>query len=150
MVATKCFASYANSSVSIALIPRVVYYSRVGLELGKLVAQQRAMAPPYGLPRRPSRRDAYAYMAYRNAATIQSYTQPLINGLRNPMSLFARTAESSAAQPVNILNRVRGLSQTQWISAGVVAAEVIGFFTVGEMLGRFKLVGYRSSAPAHH
>ncbi|KAJ4292750.1 ATP synthase subunit G atp20 [Kalmusia sp. IMI 367209] len=116
-----------------ALIPRVVYYSRVGLELGKLVVHQRGMAPP-------------------NTATIQTYLQPVTKALRNPASLFAqgaRTAESSAAQPVNILNRVRGLSQQQWLSAGIVAAEVIGFFSVGEMLGRFKVVGYRA-APAHH
>lgn len=33
-----------------ALIPQVVYYSRVGLELGKLVAHQRGMAPPYVFP----------------------------------------------------------------------------------------------------
>ncbi|KAL1612831.1 ATP synthase subunit G atp20 [Paraconiothyrium brasiliense] len=116
-----------------ALIPRVIYYSRVGLELGKLVAHQRGMAPP-------------------NMATIQQYLQPVTNALKNPTSLLnagARTAESSSAQPVNVLNRVRGFSQQQWISAGIVAAEVVGFFSVGEMIGRFKLVGYRAKE-AHH
>jgi F-type H+-transporting ATPase subunit g len=33
---------------------------------------------------------------------------------------------------------------------GIVTAEVIGFFSVGEMLGRFKIVGYRSEAPHAH
>lgn len=76
----------------------------------------------------------------------------MTKALRNPATLFAqagRVAESSSAQPQNVLQRVRGLSQTQWLSAGIIAAEVIGFFSVGEMIGRFKLVGYRA-APAHH
>ncbi|KAF2677770.1 putative mitochondrial F1F0-ATP synthase g subunit [Lentithecium fluviatile CBS 122367] len=113
-----------------ALIPRVTYYSRVGLELGKLIAHQRGMAPP-------------------NMATIQTYFQPVVNAVRNPASLFARTAQSSSAQPANILNQVRSMSSTQWLSAGVVAAEVVGFFTVGEMLGRLKIVGYRAKEEHH-
>ena len=32
---------------------------------------------------------------------------------------------------------------------GVVTAEVLGFFTVGEMIGRFKLVGYRGDREHH-
>ena len=35
------------------------------------------------------------------------------------------------------------------VSGGVIAAEVLGFFTVGEMLGRLKLVGYWGDV-AHH
>lgn len=31
---------------------------------------------------------------------------------------------------------------------GVIGAELLGFFTVGEILGRFKLVGYRGDT--HH
>lgn len=42
------------------------------------------------------------------------------------------------------------MSTAEYTSAGIVAAEVVGFFTVGEMIGRMKLVGYRSSAQAHH
>ncbi|KAF9728954.1 hypothetical protein PMIN04_011776 [Paraphaeosphaeria minitans] len=115
-----------------ALIPRVIYYSRVGLELGKLVAHQRGMAPP-------------------NMATIQQYLQPVTNALKNPSSLLnvSKAAESSSAQPVSMLNRVRSTSQQQWLAAGIIAAEVVGFFSVGEIIGRFKLVGYRSNE-AHH
>lgn len=113
-----------------SLIPRVTYYSKVVLELGKLVAHQRAMAPP-------------------NAATFQSYLQPVINAARNPMSILNQTANSSAAQPVNVLNRVRNMTSAQWLSVGVVAAEVIGFYTVGEAIGRRKLVGYRANT-SHH
>ena len=48
------------------------------------------------------------------------------------------------------LSRFRTMDSQQLAAAGVVAAEIIGFFTVGEMLGRFKMIGYRSDAEAHH
>ena len=32
---------------------------------------------------------------------------------------------------------------------GVIAAEVLGFFTVGEMIGRLKVVGYTGDV-VHH
>jgi len=35
------------------------------------------------------------------------------------------------------------MDNQQLVSAGIVAAEVIGFFTIGEMIGRFKVIGYR-------
>ena len=37
----------------------------------------------------------------------------------------------------------------QWASVGVVTAEVLGFFAVGEMVGRMKLVGYHGGTPQH-
>lgn len=88
--------------------------------------------------------------------TIQSYLQPVLNAAKSPATLINRVASeaNSAAQkvsqePANILAQVRNLSSAQWLSAGVVAAEVIGFFSVGEIIGRFKLVGYRTKE-AHH
>lgn len=49
---------------------------------------------------------------------------------------------------MEVLNSVRNMSREQMISAGVIGAEVLGFFTVGEMIGRMKLVGYRGEV--HH
>jgi len=84
---------------------------------------------------------------------MQSYLQPALNALKNPATLMNRAAhEASSAtqQPAHYLAQVRNLSRAQWLSAGVVAAEVIGFFSVGEIIGRFKLVGYRAKEDAHH
>jgi F-type H+-transporting ATPase subunit g len=84
-------------------------------------------------------------------ATFQSYFQPIVSAARNPTSIFLQTSSTaSALNPSTVLNRVRNLNTQQYASAAVVTAEVIGFFSVGEMLGRFKVVGYRSSSPAHH
>ncbi|KAF1922900.1 uncharacterized protein M421DRAFT_426394 [Didymella exigua CBS 183.55] len=103
------------------LIPKATYYGRVGLELGKLITHSRGMAPP-------------------SISTMQSYLQPALNALRHPASL------ASSMNPNTILAQIRGASSAQYWSAGVVAAEVLGFFSVGEMIGRFKVVGYREKA----
>ncbi|KAF3002389.1 hypothetical protein E8E13_002053 [Curvularia kusanoi] len=100
------------------LVPKATYYGRVGLELGKLIVQQRSMAPP-------------------SVQTIQGYLQPALNALRHPASL------ANTLNPNTLLAQVRGASSAQYWAAGVVAAEVLGFFSVGEIIGRFKVVGYR-------
>ncbi|KAJ6160390.1 ATP synthase subunit G atp20 [Penicillium chermesinum] len=105
---------------SIAMIPPAIYYSRVGLELGKLVFRGQKMTPP-------------------NLATFQSYFQPLINAASNPATL----KNISLPSPQNFLARVRNANAKEIAFVGVTAAEVIGFFTVGEIIGRFNLVGYR-------
>jgi hypothetical protein len=42
------------------------------------------------------------------------------------------------------------MNRAQLVSGGVILAEVLGFFTVGEIIGRFKLVGYRGEKEEHH
>lgn len=84
---------------------------------------------------------------------MQNYIQPALNALRNPSTLFNRLAteaNSASQSPANILAQIRGIPSAQWYSMGVVAAEVIGFFSVGEIIGRFKLVGYRTKKDEHH
>ncbi|KAJ5204972.1 uncharacterized protein N7498_005851 [Penicillium cinerascens] len=108
-----------------SMIPPTLYYSRVGLELGKLVFRGQNMTPP-------------------SLATFQSYFQPLINVSKNPAALKSMNLPS----PQNFLARVRNASPKELALAGVTVAEVIGFFTVGEMIGRMNIVGYRGE-PAH-
>jgi len=112
-------------------IPPAIYYSRVGLELTKLVFQGQKMSPP-------------------PVSTFQSYFQRVVKGVSNPSSLLAQAPSASNATPSNILNRVRNIDSTQLAAGGVILAECIGFFTVGEIIGRFKLVGYKGEKEAHH
>ncbi|KAL1963910.1 hypothetical protein VTN77DRAFT_7716 [Rasamsonia byssochlamydoides] len=107
-----------------SLIPPTIYYTRVGIELAKLVVRGQNMAPP-------------------SLATFQAYFQPLINALRNPSTL-----KNLNISPQAILGRVRSMDKKELAFVGVTAAEVLGFFTVGEMIGRRKIVGYRGK-PAH-
>lgn len=65
----------------------------------------------------------------------------MVNAARNPANL-------KNFSPQNIISRVRNANKKEIAFAGVTAAEVIGFFTVGEMIGRMNIVGYRG--PAEH
>lgn len=64
--------------------------------------------------------------------------------------MFAQTTESSPTAPRNILTRIRNMSTQELATAGVVAAEMLGFFSIGEMVGRLKVVGYRGGGEDHH
>ncbi|WJG34438.1 L-arabinitol 4-dehydrogenase [Fusarium oxysporum Fo47] len=103
-------------------VPFVVYYSKVALELGKFVFHNQKMSPP-------------------NLATFQNTYQSIIKSIQN------RTIIQSTQ---NAIQQVRNIGPAQLAAGGVVAAEVLGFFTVGEIIGRFKLVGYRGEASSHH
>jgi len=107
-------------------IPPTIYYARVGLELSKLVFQGQKMSPP-------------------PVATFQQYFQTLVKSFRNPGAMFP-----NSGNPSSILQSIRNINSSQLATGGVVAAEVLGFFTVGEMLGRLKVIGYRGDTDAHH
>ncbi|EAS32034.3 mitochondrial F1F0-ATP synthase G subunit [Coccidioides immitis RS] len=106
-----------------SLIPPTIYYSRVAFEVTKIVFHAQKMAPP-------------------NVATFQAYFQPIFASLRQPSALLSNLS----LKPY--LGRIRNMDRKQLALVGVTAAEVIGFFSVGEMLGRMKIVGYRGE-PAH-
>ncbi len=94
----------------------------------------------------------------RPVSTFQAYFQRVLKSARNPGSLFtatentvAKTAEHAAENPQGVLSSLRSLSRAQVISGAVIGAELLGFFTVGEIIGRMKLVGYRGDdGAAHH
>jgi F-type H+-transporting ATPase subunit g len=52
--------------------------------------------------------------------------------------------------PNQAIGRVRNVSRGQFVAGAVVFAEVLGFFTVGEMIGRMKLIGYRGEVHHEH
>ncbi|KAI1251792.1 hypothetical protein MGN70_006361 [Eutypa lata] len=104
--------------------PTVVFYSKVGAELAKIVFRNQKMTPPY----------------FQNV--YKTY-------LQNPNALL-QTASKAAQQPANLLQQARNVSRAQLVAGGVLAAECVGFFTVGEMIGRFKIIGYHGGNPAAH
>ncbi|EEU48086.1 uncharacterized protein NECHADRAFT_102391 [Fusarium vanettenii 77-13-4] len=103
-------------------VPFVVYYSKVALEVGKIVFHGQKMSPP-------------------NMATFQTTYQNLLKTIQTRGIL-----QSSQ----NVIQQVRNIGPAQVAAGGVVLAEVLGFFTVGEIIGRFKLVGYRGETSSHH
>ncbi|KAJ9632917.1 uncharacterized protein PV06_07925 [Exophiala oligosperma] len=115
-----------------SLIPPTLYYSRVGLELARIVFKGQNMAPP-------------------SSAQWQSYFQPLVNAFRNPRTIGSSLSSvSNTVSPESFLGGVRNMNSRQLTTAGIVFAQVLGFFTVGEMIGRFKVVGYHGEAHHEH
>lgn len=114
-------------------VPGAIYYSKVASELAKIVFQGQKMSPP-------------------SLTTVQSYWQNALKSVQNPAARNAliETVSKAAQSPATILQRVQNVSRAQLVSGGVVAAECIGFFTVGEMIGRFKLIGYHGDKHAAH
>ena len=93
--------------------------------------------------------------------TVQTYLQPVQNALRNPSSLVNQsvqragravenTAQQAIQQPESFLTQLRNMDSGAMITVGVVAAEAIGFFSIGEMIGRFKIIGYRGDVHGEH
>ncbi|KAI1378782.1 GroES-like protein [Hypoxylon crocopeplum] len=111
-------------------VPTVVFYSKVGAELAKIVFRGQKMSPP-------------------SLTTFQSFWQNVWTSVRHPTALL-QTASKIAQQPSSIIQYARSISRAQILAGGVLAAECVGFFTVGEMIGRFKIIGYHGGSPAHH
>ncbi|RMD42557.1 hypothetical protein DV735_g2522, partial [Chaetothyriales sp. CBS 134920] len=107
-------------------LPPTIYYGRVGLELGRIVARGQKFAPP-------------------SLAEFQAYWTPLVNAARNP-----KTAFTSLPSTETVLRSVRNVNRQQLATVGVVGAEVLGFFTVGTMIGRLKVVGYHGQPHHEH
>lgn len=84
-------------------------------------------------------------------AQFQSYFQPLINVFRNPRTITSSASSlASSVKPETALNSVRNVSSGQLTTGAVIFAQVLGFFTVGEMIGRMKLVGYHGEPHHEH
>jgi F-type H+-transporting ATPase subunit g len=81
---------------------------------------------------------------HSSVSTFQTYFQNLWKQLQNPGAFL-----SSLFQSVNP-QQARNISRTQVVAGGVILAECLGFFTVGEMIGRLKLIGYHGETHAAH
>ena len=85
--------------------------------------------------------------------TFQTYFQNAWKTLKNPTALMqtaSQTASKASQQPASVMQQARNLNRAQVVAGGVVLAECLGFFTVGEMIGRFKIVGYHGETGAAH
>lgn len=88
----------------------------------------------------------------RSISTFQAYYQNALKSVQNPASRNAllQSVSKVAQSPAALLQQAQNVSRAQLVAGGVLAAECIGFFTVGEMIGRFKLIGYHGDKHAAH
>ena len=84
-------------------------------------------------------------------AQFQAYLSPITKALQNPSSIVSSTSSLTAnASPQSILSSVRNVNRQQLATIGVIGAEILGFFTVGTMIGRMKIVGYHGEPHHEH
>lgn len=110
-------------------VPFVVYYTKVGVEVAKIIFRGQQMSPP-------------------SMQTFQTYFQSAWKQLQNPQALMRQVSSKVPTQ--NPAEGVKNVSAAQWAAAAVLGAELVGFFTVGEIIGRMKLVGYHGEVEHHH
>lgn len=74
-------------------------------------------------------------------AQMQKTYEPVITALRNPYNAGHHAQGFINAIP-QYLNQARNMDTKQMVGVLIIVAEVLGFFTVGEMIGKMKIVGY--------
>jgi hypothetical protein len=57
---------------------------------------------------------------------------------------------TNSVNPESALSTVRNVNSQQLTTVAIIFAQVLGFFTVGEMIGRMKLVGYHGEVHHEH
>ncbi|KAI5303364.1 hypothetical protein KEM56_007623 [Ascosphaera pollenicola] len=118
-------AAKAVSAVEKA-IPPTARVSKTAFEVSKIIVKERGFAPP-------------------PIATFKAYYQPIFSSLKTPSATIKciYNTTSNLSTYCNIVGKAKALTKAQWASGGIAALEVLGFFSVGEMIGRRKVVGYR-------
>ncbi|KAF3938078.1 hypothetical protein ABW19_dt0204619 [Dactylella cylindrospora] len=117
-------------------IPHVVYWSKVTAELGKQVYKSQQMSPP-------------------SLEAIQKFYAPVTDVLLKPATWWGqiqtiRPRISALPDPETAWNSLRTVPAKDLAQYSVWALEFLGFFTVGTMIGRRKIVGYRGGVKEHH
>lgn len=59
-------------------------------------------------------------------------------------------AQSKTFEVAQLVERVKALDKKDAAAVGVVVAEIVGFFTVGEIIGKRKVIGYRGKIEHAH
>lgn len=81
------------------------------------------------------------------------------NSLNSKIDFFQSTWKSiyANARPTlqsisfkDALAKAQAVSSKEVATYGIIAAEILGFWTVGEIIGRQKIVGYRHKIESHH
>ncbi|KAF8242139.1 hypothetical protein K440DRAFT_619185 [Wilcoxina mikolae CBS 423.85] len=117
--------------------------AKTGGRTGKVLKQVQAAIPPtiyYGKVAIELSKLVFRgqKMTPPDLATFQSTYRSLLDP--KTLNTFACSAIES----------VRTMNKKDLAFLGVLSAEILGFFTVGEIIGRRKLVGYRGVPNAHH
>ncbi|ODV82787.1 hypothetical protein CANARDRAFT_30578 [[Candida] arabinofermentans NRRL YB-2248] len=123
-IGTRNISSYINKATGIA--NTAVYWSKVTLELGKQIYIKEGLAPP-------------------SVAELQSVYQSVYKQLLSIAKAPKPFLDSSVAY-------VKTISKDEGLRYGAYFIQIVGLFSLGEMIGRRQIVGYPSFGPKeeHH
>lgn len=107
-----------------ALANGAVYWSKVTLELGKYVWTKEALSPPT--------------------------TQQLQKVFTQDLLTYVQCAKNTLAKPQTLVDRVSGLDKQKLIKGGAALVQLLGLFSLGEIIGRRHIYGYKSHGAHHH
>lgn len=97
-----------------ALASKTVYYGKVGAELSKQVYLKEGLQPPS------------------------------IGDFKKVYSSLYSTALHYAVKPKEVLSIFKGIQRNDALKFGAYGIQLLGFYSVGEVIGRRKIVGYRN------
>ncbi|CAM9017539.1 hypothetical protein WICANDRAFT_28580 [Wickerhamomyces anomalus NRRL Y-366-8] len=103
-------------------VNKSIYWSKVTGELAKQVYLKEKLSPP-------------------SIADFQSVYQ----------KLYKQALELST-KPKEVLTFAKGLNKNDLLNYGAIGVQIVGLFSLGEIIGRRQLVGYPrfGPAPSHH
>ncbi|CAI4053704.1 hypothetical protein SKDZ_16G2840 [Saccharomyces kudriavzevii ZP591] len=107
--------NYASGLVSKAnlLSSKTLYYGKVGAEISKQIYLKEGLQPP-------------------NIAQIRSV-----------YSNIYKQSLNFVLKPTEILSFLKNVQKNELLKYGAYGIQLIGFYSVGEVIGRRKLVGYK-------
>lgn len=113
--------SFATSLVTKTsnLATKTVYYGKVGAELSKQVYLKEGLQPP----------------------SVADFKKVYAE-------LYKKTLHF-AVKPKEVFEIFRAVGKNDALRYGAYAVQVVGFYSVGEIIGRRKVVGYRNYLPHH-
>lgn len=104
------------------LVSKALYFGKVGAELSKQVYVKEGLQPP----------------------AINIFKQTYINWYKSSLKF--------AQDPQPLIKCAQNLKKDDLIKYGAIGVQLLGFFSVGEIIGRRHVVGYKSyyHSPATH
>ncbi|CCE29786.1 related to F1F0-ATP synthase subunit G [Claviceps purpurea 20.1] len=110
--------------------PFVVYYSKVTAEVAKTIYHGQRMSLP----------SISAFQAVYRGLWRSALNRTLFPSPRTLLQNAREEVLEHGTEPL----------KARLATGTVIGLQCVGFFTVGEMLGRFKLVGYHGEPASHH
>lgn len=114
--------SFATGLVSktTALATKTVYYGKVGAELSKQVYLKEGLQPPS------------------------------VSDFQKVYSQLYKNVLHFSVKPKEVVGLLKNVGKNDIVKYGAFFVQIVGFYSVGEIIGRRHLVGYKNYQPSHH